>query len=122
MNINLLSFSECLSKVKAGKMPYMIRMRWLSADYINRVVLLYNTNHLRLHFSCQAGLPKTLQYYKCAYDKAQTSEIANVPSDDLLADDWLDLNGWAIAKTKDSYNSFMLDGNEQLLTKISYSE
>lgn len=109
MQINLLTFSEALDKMKSGNMPYMIRMKWLEADYLKRVVLLYKTNHIALCKSSGVGSPDELWIYRNNEKSGQSGTYANLPSSDILADDWLDLDGWNFAKDVGTYRRLYQD-------------
>ena len=85
MEIKLLSFSEALDRMVSGKLPYMIRMKWLEADYLNNVVLLYKTNYIVLSKSCGIGSPEELWFSRTM--KNQVNQEAMLIS--LLVIFWL---------------------------------
>ena len=109
MQIKLLSFSEALDKIKSGNLSYMIRMKWLEADYLNSVILLYKTNHIVLCKSYSDGAPEELWFYQNNERSGQSGCYAAIPSCDILANDWLDLDGWSFAKDKETYRKLYQD-------------
>lgn len=102
MEINIIPFGEALEKLKKKEMPVLVRMKYLDADYSNRCVLLYNTQkYLSLD-------DNTL------YQNVLTEEInkvrtcrAKLDSEDLLADDYLDVSDWNVLFYKSQYEKFL---------------
>lgn len=109
MQIKLLSFSDALDKIKSGDLPYMIRMKWLEADYLNSVILLYKTNYIVLSKSYGVGSPEELWFFQNNDKSGQSGSYAYIPSCDILANDWLDLEGWSFAKDKETYKKLYQD-------------
>lgn len=113
MQIKLLSFSEALDKIKSGDLPYMIRMKWLEADYLNSVILLYKTNYIVLSKSCNVGSPEELWFFQNNDKSGQSGSYTKIPSCDILSNDWIDLEGWSFAKDKETYKKLYQDSTNK---------
>lgn len=103
-NLTLLSFSEALNRIKNKETEYMIRTIWLkSIDFVNRIIIISKIEHIIYSHSCVSGKAKMLWHYVQNNEGGQTGSYAKIDSDDILADDWLDMNEWKIAKNTKEY-------------------
>lgn len=53
--------------------------------------------------SCGIGSPEELRFFQNNEKSEQSGLYENIPSCDVLASDWLDLEGWNFAKDKETY-------------------
>lgn len=109
-NLTLLSFPEALNRIKNKETNYMIRAEWLkSVDFLNRILIISKIEHIVYNHSCVSGHPKILWHYIDNNEGGQTGSYAEVKSDDILADDWLDMREWKIAKTTKEYEKMIME-------------
>lgn len=108
-NLTLLSFSEALNRIKRKETKYMIRSKWLeSTDFINRILIVSKIEHIVYSYSCVSGKPKILWHYTNNKEGGQIGSYAEIRSDDILADDWLDMSQWNIVNSVKEYDEIRL--------------
>lgn len=104
-NINLLSFEEALRKLKNNEMQILIRMKHAGVDYLNKSILLYNSKqYITLMSSGISGQPDCL--YITRFDEIgnKHSSVAEIISEDILAEDYIDTSGWQVFKYSAEYD------------------
>lgn len=107
-NLTLISFSEALNHIKNKETKYMIRAKWLEhVDFVNRILNISKIEHIVYSHSCVSGKPKILWHYVNNKDGGQTGNYAEIGSDDILADDWLNLSDWNIVNNIKEYDEMI---------------
>lgn len=105
MEIKLYSFSEALEKLKNKEMSMLIRAKYMKADFLNKCILLYYTErYVSLQSSCISGIPDKLYQTTLNKDGTRTSTYAEIKSDDILAEDYIDTSEWKLFDYKDEYD------------------
>lgn len=105
MNINnrepliLYSFGEAIEKVKSREMKTLIRAKWLEADYFQRVIKMWCTEHILLESSCISGRENYLRHWSRNNEGKMTGSYAKIGSDDILAEDYIDTNQWVLCNS-----------------------
>lgn len=108
-NLTLLNFSDALNRIKSKETEYMIRATWLkSTDFANRILIVSKIEHILYSYSCVSGNPKMLWHYINNKEGGQTGSYAKIGSDDILADDWLDMSQWKIVNSVKEYDEIKL--------------
>ena len=64
--------------------------------------------HIIYSHSCISGNSKILWHYINNKEGGQTGSYAKVGSNDILADDWLDMREWKIANNTKEYDKMIM--------------
>lgn len=108
MEIKLYTFSEALEKLKSKEIPMMVRAKYMKADFLNRCILLYNTErYISLGSSCISGSPDILWQTILKEDGSRTCSYARIDSDDILADDYINTSTWTLCEYKQDYEKVL---------------
>lgn len=105
VGIKTITFGEALDQVKNGHTDYMIRSKWLkSPDFINRIINLQNLKrYIKRDWCFVEGVPKVLRMVKKKKSGESVSKYAKIESDDILADDWVDMREWTVVNDGATY-------------------
>lgn len=105
VGIKTVTFSEALDLLKNEHTSFMIRAKWLkNNDFVNRIIVAHNLKQYIKHdWSYVEGRPKILRMAKKKKDGSISSSYACIESDDILADDWVDLREWKVVTTQEEY-------------------
>lgn len=107
-NLTLLTFSQALDRIKNKETSYMIRAIWLkSTDFVNRIIIISQIEHIVYSHSFCSEKAKILWHYIQNKKGGQTGSYAKMGSDDILAEDWLDMNEWKIANNTKEYEKMI---------------
>ena len=106
MEIKMYSFDEALKKLKAKEISMLIRAKYMKADFQKHCILLYQTDrYVYLDKSCCSGSPDMLwQTFLDRKSDVRTSSYAQIESDDILAEDYIDTNQWVLIKNQKQYD------------------
>lgn len=109
MDIKLYTFSEALEKLKNKEIPMLIRAKYMKADFQNRCILLYKTErYVFLGNSCISGSPDILWQTILKENCSRTSSYAEIESEDILADDYIDTSTWTLCDYVEDYKKALL--------------
>ena len=104
MDIKLYTFSEALEKLKNKEIPMLVRAKYMKADFQNRCILLYNKEkYVGFHYSFTFSSPDILWQTVQNNEGGRTSSYAQIDSDDILADDYIDTSTWTLCNYKQDY-------------------
>ena len=113
MQVTLFSFEEAFKKLKNKEIPYLIRIKDVVADFNNKHLLLYKCNKCYFLKWESVGENYVQHMYVRTYTNSGYSETyAKLESDDLLANDYMDISDWIIFKNKKEYNEELLKNNK----------
>lgn len=113
MDIKLYTFSEALEKVKKKEMPMLIRAKYMKADFINKCILLYQTEkYVSFGGSFVSGNPDVLRQTILNKNGSRTSSYAEIESEDILAEDYIDTSDWTLFNYIDDYEEGIKPKND----------